>query len=292
MRVPSPFNLKEILIGAHTSSAGGVHNALYFGEELGANAIQLFTANQRQWKQGLIKEEEIKSWNKALSETKIEFTMSHDSYLINLGSPVEEILHKSREAFKLELLRCIQLGIPYLNFHPGSATESSEEKALQTIVKSLKLLEKEMQKGSTELLLETTAGQGTSVGYKFEHLDYIIGEVKDKIPIGVTIDTCHIFAAGYDIRGAEAWEKTLDEFDKIVGLKFLKAFHVNDSINELGSRVDRHENLGKGKIGLECFKFMMSNKRTKFIPKILETPDGDRYWKKEINLLRSYAHKN
>ncbi len=282
---------QKLWIGAHTSAAGGAPNALLEGKEIGATAIQLFTSNQKQWTGRQISPEEIALWEKTLAETGIEQVMSHDSYLINLGSPDPEMLRKSRKAFQDELHRCHQLKIPYLNFHPGAATSGTEEDCLRTIAESLLEMEGAIHKGNTRILLEATAGQGSSVGHKFEHLAFILRGLHHKIPIGVCIDTCHIFAAGYDIRTPEAWEKTLQEFDRIVGLKHLYAFHVNDSMKELGSRVDRHACIGQGKIGEECFRFLMTSPLTRHLPKYLETPDGPDCWKKEIALLRNFAQE-
>lgn len=278
---------KKIWIGAHTSAAGGVYNAVYEGQSIGATTIQLFTSNQRQWHSHPLSQDDISHWEKALAETGMGEVMSHDSYLINLGSSNPEILQKSRKAFREEIQRCQALKIPYLTFHPGAATDSSEEACLKTIVESL--LEMQDIAGFTRLLIETTAGQGSSVGHRFEHLSTIIEQVGGKIPIGVTMDTCHVFAAGYDIRTAAGWEKTLQEFDKIVGLKYLNAFHLNDSMKDLGCRVDRHAPIGQGKIGLASFQFLMTDPRTFSLPKYLETPDGPELWKKEIALLKNMA---
>ncbi len=284
-----PDMKKELLIGAHTSAAGGVHNALYEGSAIGATTIQLFTSNQKQWNSRPLGPDAIQAWEKALEETGISSIMSHDSYLINLGSPDPDILQKSRGAFEAELRRCHALKLTFLNFHPGAATKSTEEACLETIVDSLVETAPLTQQGKTRLLLEATAGQGTTVGYRFEHLAYIIDRVHKIIPIGVCIDTCHIFAAGYDIRTDETWEATLKEFDQIVGLQHLYAFHCNDSVKELGSRVDRHAPLGEGKIGMDSFRFLMTDPRTRLLPKYLETPDGPPLWKKEIAMLRNFA---
>jgi deoxyribonuclease IV len=280
----------ELLIGAHTSAQGGAYRALLEGVDIGATTIQLFTRNQKQWEGKPLSEEEIAIWNETLKETHLKKIMSHSSYLINLGSPNKEGLHKSRKAFKEELHRCQQLGISFLNFHPGAALESSEEECLDTIVESLLEMEQQCEKGKTRLLLETTAGQGSSVGHRFEHLGYIIKALHHKIPIGVCIDTCHIFAAGYDIRTRKGWEETLELFDAIVGMKHLYAFHLNDSMKPLGSRRDRHAPLGKGEIGIACFKEMMAHPKLRDLPKYLETPDGPPLWKLEINMLREFAH--
>ena len=215
--------------------------------------------------------------------------MSHDSYLINLGCPNEENLLKSKTAFRKELVRCQAFGISYLNFHPGAALDSSEDACLDLIVESLDELSDLADKGPTRLLIETTAGQGSTVGYRFEHLSYIIEKLDKKIPIGVCIDTCHIFAAGYDLRTPQTFEHTLAEFDKVVGLKHLYAFHVNDSMKPLASRKDRHSPLGEGEIGMECFKLLMQHPKLKCLPKYLETPDGPPLWKKEIALLKKFA---
>lgn len=277
---------QTIWLGAHTSAAGGAHNALYEGRDIGATTIQLFTSNQKQWHGRAISDEDVELWKKAQEETGIEHVMSHDSYLINLGSPDPVLLEKSRSAFRAEIERCHKFEIPYLNFHPGTATKSTEEECINTIIESLLLFEGKVH---TRLLLETTAGQGTTVGYKFEHIGAIFNEVHKKVPVGVCIDTCHIFAAGYDIRTPEDWDKTLKEFDKHIGLKHLYAFHLNDSQKDLGSRVDRHACIGEGKIGLEAFRFLMTDERTKHLPKYLETPEGPAVWKKEIALLRSFT---
>lgn len=280
---------EKLLIGAHTSAAGGVHNALLHGQAIGATTIQLFTTNQKQWKGREITDEMADLWKATLKETGLKKIMSHDSYLINLGSPQENTLKKSQEAFRQEINRCHKLKIDFLNFHPGAATTSTEEECLDQIIKSLKKFEKLCAKGPTRLLLETTAGQGTSIGHDFAHLGYIVSEVKKVIPIGVCIDTCHIFAAGYDIRNKKAWDLTLKEFDKVVGLKHLYAFHVNDSMKPLASRIDRHAHLGEGEIGIAAFRYMMTHPKMREIPKYLETPMGPSKWVDEIALLRKFA---
>lgn len=280
---------KQIWIGAHTSAAGGSFNALYEGREIGASTIQLFTSNQKQWTGRKISEEEVKLWEKALEETGIREVMSHDSYLINLGSPDPEMLQKSRKAFREEIERCHLLNIPYLNFHPGAATDRNEAKCIETIAESLLECESLLHQGKTRLLLEMTAGQGTSIGHKFEQIAAIISDLHKKIPIGVCIDTCHVFAAGYDIRTTEGWEKTLKEFDEIIGLSHLFAFHLNDSQKDLGARVDRHASIGQGKIGEESFRFIMTSPKTSHLPKYLETPEGPNGWKREIAQLRKFA---
>lgn len=276
----------ELLLGAHTSAAGGAPKALLQGQEIGATTIQLFTSNQKQWKGRHISSEEIEEWFRTLKETGLQKIMSHDSYLINLGSPEEEMLAKSRQAFQEEIDRCLALGITYLNFHPGAALKGEVQSCLDRIVDSLLRHEKHLGEKSLRLLFEATAGQGSCVGYTFEQLGYLVERTHNKIPVGVCLDTCHIFAAGYDIRTAAGWEKVLGEFDRLIGLKHLYAFHLNDSKNGLGTRRDRHEQLGKGEIGLECFRFLVNDPRTCKLAMYLETPEGPAMWKKEITLLR------
>lgn len=280
---------EQLLIGAHTSIAGGVHNALLEGKSIGATTIQMFTSNQRQWKGRDITPEGLDLWKAALDETGLKQIMSHDSYLINLGASNPEILQKSQLTFEEEIKRCLQLGITFLNFHPGAYTTDTAENCLNRIVESLLKYEKLLNGSQLTLLLETTAGQGSAVGWKFEEIAYILERVKKHIPIGVCIDTCHIFVAGYDVRTAEAWDNTLKEFDRVIGLKYLRAFHLNDSVKGLGSRVDRHAHLGEGQIGIECFKFLMKDPRTRELPKYLETPEGPTRWVKEIETLRNWA---
>ncbi len=282
----SPENL---LIGAHTSAAGGAHNAIREAFEIGATTCQLFTSNQKRWEGKEISDKDVELFHTAVQETGLKKIMSHDSYLINLGSPNPDGLHKSRNAFKEELLRCQKLGISFLNFHPGAALDGSEEDCLATIVESLEQLDDLVAKGHTRLLIESTAGQGSCVGWRFEHLAYLIEHLHKKLAVGVCIDTCHIFSAGYDIRTKNAWDETLKAFDEIVGLKHLYAFHVNDSMKPLGSKKDRHAPLGEGEMGIDCFKTMMTHPLIREIPKYLETPDGPPLWKKEIAMLRNFA---
>lgn len=281
------MNAKPFLIGAHTSAAGGVQNALLEGQEIGATTIQLFTANQRQWASKTIDEKTVGLWDAALDKTGLSSIMSHDSYLINLGAPDPEILRKSRIAFRQELERCHALNIAYLNFHPGAALKEGVDICIDRIVDSLLEMKDLILQGPTKILLEATAGQGSVVGAKFEELGAIIKRLDQHIPIGVTIDTCHIFVAGYDIRTEKAWLETLEKFDEHVGAKYLDAFHLNDSKKGLGSRVDRHEELGKGAIGWDCFRFLVTHPRTRHLPMYLETPGGPSLWKQEIAELKT-----
>jgi deoxyribonuclease IV len=279
----------ELLIGAHTSAAGGVHNALLEGKRIGATTIQLFTSNQKQWRGRRFTQDQLDLWFETLKETGLQKVMSHDSYLINLGASSPDVLEKSRKAFREEIDRCVALKLTYLNFHPGAAVADTTENCLDRIVESLLEVEDALEGSDLKLLLESTAGQGTVVGRSFEELGYILDRVKDRISIGVCIDTCHIFVAGYDLRTAEACDAALKELDSVIGLKHLDAFHLNDSKKGLATRTDRHANLGEGEIGMDCFQFLMTDKRTKHIPKYLETPDGVKRWEEEIRILREFA---
>ena len=279
---------KEILVGAHTSAAGGPYKALLHGKDIGATTIQLFTSNQKTWEAKVLLREDIIQWENAKEATNIRVTMSHDSYLINLGSPDPTVWEKSKEAFQKEIIRCHLLDITYLNFHPGAYTTSSPEECLDKIVDTLLSLESLIHEGKTRLLIETTAGQGSCMGASFEEIAYMIEKTHKKIPIGVCIDTCHIFAAGYDIRTKSAWTETLKTFDEIIGLSHLFTFHLNDSMNPFGSRKDRHASLGEGEIGLECFEFVMTHPKLKYLPKYLETPYPEK-WPEEIRWLKDAA---
>lgn len=280
---------KKLLVGAHMSAAGGVSNAIYEAVKYGANIVQLFTANQRTWNTKDISAEEIDLFKKAKTESNLSHIASHNSYLINLGSPKKELREKSIKAFEKELHRCHKLEIDYLIFHPGAATGEDIDTCLDNICNSLSSIAPLAKKGPTRLLIETTAGQGSNVGYKFEHLDFILNKIGKKCHMGICIDTSHIFAAGYDIRTKKGIDIMLKEFDEIIGLEHLYAFHFNDSLTDFGSRKDRHANIGKGKIGLECFKYLMTNAKTKYIPKYLETPFGEKHWKDEIKMLKKFG---
>ncbi len=274
-------------VGAHVSISGGVENAPQNAINIGAKAFAMFTRNQRQWLSKPLTEKNITRFRDACHEGGFDprYILPHDSYLINLGHPEEEGLEKSRAAFLDEMRRCEQLGLLYLNFHPGSHLNKIDpEECLDRIAESINLA-LERTSGVTAVL-ENTAGQGTNMGNRFEHLARIIENVHDKNRVGVCLDTCHTHAAGYDIRTARAFNKTLREFDKTVGLKYLKAVHLNDAKKPLGSRVDRHESIGKGLLGPEPFKFIMNDPRFDNIPLVLETPDQS-IWKEEIELLYS-----
>ena len=277
-------------VGAHVSASGGVENAVKNAAKIGASGFALFTKNQRQWNAKPLSEKSIAKFKDFMQEHgyNAEAVLPHDSYLINLGHPEIEKRQKSYNAFVDEIKRVESLGLKYLNFHPGSHLKKiSEEECLDLISENINKAIKETK--SAILVLETTAGQGSNLGYKFEHLAYIIDKIEDKSRIGVCIDTAHIFAAGYDIRTKEAYEKTMQEFEKIIGFKYLKGMHINDSKAKFASKVDRHHSLGKGEIGLDAFKFIMQDKRINNIPLILETIEP-KIWADEIKLLKSFEN--
>jgi len=294
--------MQNKFVGAHTSASGGVFNAILNAQEIGAKAFALFTKNQKRWEAKPLDTKTIDKWFKTLeqSDIKPKHILPHDSYLINLGHPEEQKLIKSRMAFIDELERCDTLGLDRLNFHPGShlvklnAKEKRDEaivtevenKCLDLIAESINIALDRTK--NVTAVMENTAGQGTNLGYKFEHLAYIIDKVEDKSRVGVCIDTCHMFTAGYDIRTKDVYDKTWQDFEDIVGFKYLKGMHINDSKPPLGSRVDRHHSLGEGEIGLDAFKFIMQDNRMDDIPLVLETID-ETIWKQEIELLYSFA---
>lgn len=266
--------MKELLLGAHTSIAGGVDTAIDRAEKLGFNAMQIFTKNNNRWNAKPLDDKDIKIFRDKLEKSHIKFVVTHDSYLINLCAKDNELLIKSRNAFIEELERCEQLGIPHLNFHPGAHGGQGEEEGIKMIAESLNIAHEKTPGYKVTSMLEATAGQGTNLGYKFEHLAKIIEQVDQKERMTVCIDTAHIFAAGYDIKNQDAYEKVIKDFDSIIGLDRLQCFHMNDSKKELGSRVDRHDHIGEGFIGIEGFTNIMNDDRLTHIPKILETPKG------------------
>ena len=272
-------------VGAHVSASGGVENAPLNAHKIGAKAFALFTKNQRQWVAKPLTKESIHIFRENLAKYDYhpDHILPHDSYLINLGHPEKEGLEKSRNAFLDEMQRCEQLGLNRLNFHPGShLNKISEEQCLKTISESINIV-LDKTRGVTAVI-ENTAGQGTNLGFSFEQIRFIIDRVEDRSRVGVCIDTCHAYAAGYDIKTAEGYEETFKQFDEIIGLSYLKGMHLNDSKKELGSHVDRHDNLGKGYLGPEVFKRIMNDPRLDDIPLILETPD-DTLWAEEIKWL-------
>ena len=272
-------------IGAHVSASGGVEFAPVNAHEIGANAFALFTKNQRQWVSKPLTEENIRLFKENCTKYNFQtdYILPHDSYLINLGHPEEEGLEKSRAAFLDEMQRCEQLGLKLLNFHPGShLNKISVEDCLALIAESINLtLEK--TKGVTAVI-ENTAGQGSNLGSEFWQLRYIIDRVNDKSRVGICLDTCHTYTAGYDI--VNDYDKVFDEFEKEVGFEYLRGMHLNDSKKELGSHVDRHDNIGQGLNGSAFFERLMKDSRFDNMPLILETPDESK-WAEEIAWLRS-----
>ncbi len=272
-------------VGAHVSASGGVYNAPLNAQKIGAKAFALFTKNQRQWKAKPLDEATIEKFKENLAASGIDakHVLPHDSYLINLGHPEEEKRQKSLDAFIDEVKRCEQLGLDKLNFHPGSHLKQiSEEACLDRIAEAMNITLNETE--GVTLVIENTAGQGSNLGYRFEHLAYLIDKCEDKSRVGVCLDTCHTFTAGYDLRTKEAYEATMKEFDDVVGFQYLRGMHINDSKPKLGSRVDRHHSLGCGEIGWDAFQFIMNDPRMDDIPLILETID-ETIWDKEIAAL-------
>ena len=276
-------------IGAHVSASGGLENAPRNAHRIGATAFALFTKNQRQWSAAPLTGAQIEAFRRACDEAGYTAAqiLPHDSYLINLGHPEAEGLAKSRAAFFEEMARCEALGLDRLNFHPGShlnkmAPEESLDRIAESINQAL-----DRTHGVTAVI-ENTAGQGSNLGFDFEHLAYLIDRVEDKSRVGVCLDTCHAFAAGYDLRTAEACEKTFAEFERIVGFRYLRGMHLNDAMKILASRVDRHSPLGAGEIGMECFRYIARDARFDGIPLILETPD-ESLWPEEIATLQALA---
>ena len=274
-------------LGAHVSAAGGPDRAVLRAVEIGADAFALFTKNQRQWHAKPLEDAAIEAFRSACREHGFSpgQILPHGSYLINLGHPEKAGLEKSRAAFLDEMQRCEQLGLALLNFHPGSHLKKiSESECLTRIADSINLALAETR--GVTAVIENTAGQGTNLGWRFEHLAEIIEQVEDKSRVGVCIDTCHAFAAGYDLRTAEACTAMLDELGKILGFQYLRGMHLNDAKSEYASRVDRHHSLGRGNIGLDAFTTIMRDPRIDKIPLVLETIEPE-IWAEEIAWLRS-----
>ncbi|MBS0876490.1 MULTISPECIES: deoxyribonuclease IV [unclassified Tatumella] len=274
-------------IGAHVSAAGGVENAVLLAHELEATAFALFTKNQRQWRAAALTSQTIDAFRQACEKYNFSTAqiLPHDSYLINLGHPVSEALEKSRLAFIDEMQRAGSLGLSLLNFHPGSHLQQITESACLKLIAESVNIALDQTEGVTAVI-ENTAGQGSNLGFRFEHLAEIIDQVEDKSRVGVCIDTCHAFAAGYDLRSVESCEATFREFERVVGFKYLRGMHLNDAKSEFGSRVDRHHSLGQGNIGNTVFSWLMKDPRFDGIPLILETVDPE-IWKDEIAWLKA-----
>lgn len=277
--------------GAHVSASGGVENAPRNASAIGAKAFALFTKNQRQWRSAPLTAASIEAFRRQLAAAGIEprHVLPHDSYLINLGHPEQEGLERSREAFLDEMQRCEQLGLDRLNFHPGSHLKKiSTEECLDRVAESINIA-LAATRGVTAVI-ENTAGQGSNVGFAFWQLKRIIDGVEDKSRVGICLDTCHSFAAGYDLSSELACERTFEEFDREVGMHYLRGVHLNDALRPLGSRIDRHSSLGEGQIGWECFRFIARDSRFDNLPLILETPDESR-WAEEIEILNKFANE-
>lgn len=286
---------KHCLLGAHFSIAKGLHNALNEAKAYGCNAVQLFTKNASSWKERKLTAGEIERFEKAKAATGITEIVSHTSYLINLANPEKKKHDRSCVALEQELIRSSRLGIPYVVMHPGSHMGQGEAAGILRIAESVRAIFSKFPDIDTRLLLESTAGQGSSVGRTFEQLASMLKLLQSQSRIGICLDTSHIFAAGYDIRTQKTYRETMKKFNDIVGLKHLYLIHLNDSKKDIGSRVDRHEHIGEGKLGIGAFNLLMNDKRLVKIPKIIETPkrkddqDGDRI---NLKLLRSISGTN
>jgi len=278
-------------VGAHVSASGGVENSPINANLIGAKAFALFTKNQRQWFSNPLSKASIKAFrdNCEKYDYKQFQILPHDSYLINLGHPDKELLEKSRASFLDEMQRCEQLGLDRLNFHPGSHLNSiSEEESLSRMAESINRA-LDNTKGVTAVI-ENTAGQGTNLGYKFEHIRFIIDKVEDKSRVGICIDTCHAYTSGYNIKSPEGFAETFSLFDKIVGFNYLRGMHINDSKKDYATRVDRHDNIGKGFLGKDVFRMIMNDSKFDNMPLILETPE-ESLWEEEIKKLYSLIEK-
>ena len=268
------YGLAMPILGAHMSIAGGYDRAVERAAAVGCDCVQLFTKNNNQWRAKRIAPEEGERFRRALVERGISHPTAHDAYLINLASPDKTIWRKSVDAFVVELRRAETLGIPYLVTHTGAYTTSSEARGLRRVVQALDEIHRRTRGLRAECLLETTAGQGTSLGWRFEHLAGILDRVKDPDRLGICFDTCHVFAAGYPLGTQKEYRATMRALNTTVGLAQIRAFHLNDSRRELGSRVDRHAHIGRGKMGLEPFRRLLADRRFRNVPMYLETPKG------------------
>ena len=280
-----------MLLGAHISVLGGLSNAPERGRDLTCDCVQIFSKNQMQWKAKPVDLEEAEKFIENSREFKISETVVHDSYLINLGSPDKAMLKQSREAFLDEMVRARHLGVRCLIFHPGAHMGAGEQAGLKRVADSMNWVRKEFGSGGVQLVLEITAGQGTLLGNSFEQLKRIMDQLEDQKNVGVCFDTCHAYAAGYDIKTKSGYARTFDLLDDVLGIEYLKAMHLNDSKGKQGSHLDRHEQIGRGFIGTEGFRNFITDPRWDNIPMVLETPAGDKMYKQELKLLRSLAKK-
>jgi len=263
------------ILGAHMSMAGGFDKAIERGHEVGCECVQVFTKNNNQWQAADLTPDDVSALEQAKKRYKIRHVIAHSSYLINLASPDGELWKKSLDAFVAELVRAEQLGIPSVVLHPGAYTTSSEQAGLRRVVQALNSVHRQTRGMSVQCLLENTAGQGSCLGWRFEHLAAILDGVKDPDRLGICFDTCHACAAGYPMAAEEEYRRTMRQLTSLVGLKQIKAIHLNDSKRELGSRVDRHEHIGKGHVGTKPFARLLNDRRFRRIPMFLETPKGE-----------------
>jgi len=283
-----------MLLGAHESISGGWHKAFGFAAEDGCESLQVFTKNQNQWREPMPNDADVAKWKKAWEASKVKGVVSHDSYLINPGSPDDVLFEKSWQALVTEVERCNLLGIPFVVIHPGSHMGRGEDAGIARVARGLSEVHARTPASGCRVALETTAGQGTNLGHRFEHLAELIRKTKGGDRLAVCYDTCHTYAAGYDITSQAAYDKTWKEFDRVVGLDRLVAFHVNDSRKGLGSRVDRHERMGEGMMGLEPFRLLVNDRRFADTIAVLETPPvdkDDRGYIKGLKILRSLVGK-
>jgi len=281
-----------MLIGAHVSIAGGIENAISNALKIGCETFQIFTKNQNQWREKKFTVEEINRFKDSIDVSPFSTSQLavHNSYLINLCATDIEILKKSRDAFVTEIQRCHDLNIPHLVLHPGSHTGRGEKWGIEKIAESIYWSLSQSPTAKVRVLLETTAGQGTNLGYRIEHLSQLIRMINRPERTGVCVDTCHIFAAGYDLSTGTSYHQTMEEFQKIIGLENVYLFHLNDSKKDLGSRIDRHETIGEGKIGIHAFRLLINDERFKNIPAILEVPGGEKAFKQNIEQLKSFRN--
>jgi deoxyribonuclease-4 len=281
------------LFGAHMSIAGGCHNAVLAAQAHQCETVQLFTKSSNQWACKDLTAEDLKTFRRTLRQAGLRRTMGHDSYLINLASPDDALRQKSIEAFEVEVRRAEALGLSYLVTHPGAHMGSGEDEGLDRVARALDEVQERCAGFKVKVLLETTAGQGTSLGHRFEHLARILSLVREPKRLGVCLDTCHVFAAGYPLAPKADYDRTMAEFDRVVGLRRLCAFHVNDSLKPLGSRVDRHAHIGQGHLGLEPFRLLVNDARFARLPMVLETakegPDGGDMDAVNLGILRGLA---
>lgn len=273
-------------LGSHVSAAGGVDKAVGRASALDMGAFQLFSKNANQWKAKPLDPAVVERYKIALAESSITDVVVHDSYLINIASPDDTAWEKSIDALAIELDRCDTLGVPWLVSHPGAHMESGVDAGVARVAEAINRIHLEMPDGSSVIALETTAGQGTTLGRSFEELAQIIDQIDDKSRIAVCLDTCHVFAAGYDIRDKASYDTTMQAFDESIGLDYLKVIHLNDSMKPLGSNRDRHSHIGEGEIGEAAFGFFLNDPRLVDVPGILETPKDDDYTEDRMNLDR------